>query len=72
MAAAGTSTVTVLRTFLRFLQAEAEEVAFAVEVVFVLVTLTAVEAVLPLEARRHLQDLVSWLALMPGMAVRVR
>lgn len=72
MASAGTSTVTVLRTFLRFLQAAAVEVALAVEVVFVLVALTAVDAVLPVEASRHLQDFVIWDALTPGMAERVR
>ena len=57
MASAGTSTVTVLRTFLRFLQAGAVEVAAAL--VLEVVTLTAVEAVGPWPVSRHLQLLES-------------
>lgn len=67
MASAGTSTVTVLRTFLRFLQAEAE-VAAALVVVAALAVVDVTEPGLS----RHLQDLVIWSALTPGMAERVR
>lgn len=64
--------MTVRRTFLRFLQAEAVELAFAVEVVLVELALVVEvdEATEPL--RRHLHDFVIWLALTPGMAERVR
>lgn len=58
--------MTVLRTFLRFLQAGAEVAAALVEV-----DLAVVDGV-AYEARRHLHDFVIWSALTPGMAERVR
>jgi hypothetical protein len=67
VASAGTSTVTVLRTFLRFLQARVE-VAAAVVLVLEVVTLTAVLAVPTLPVNKHLQLLVSWETEIPGMA----
>jgi len=53
VASAGTSTVTVLRTFLRFLQAGAVELAAAF--VLEVVTFWAVVAVGPWPVNKHLQ-----------------
>ena len=58
--------MTVLRTFLRFLQAGAEVAAALVEV-----GLAEVDGV-AYESSRHLHDFVIWSALTPGMAERVR
>lgn len=58
--------MTVLRTFLRFLQAEAEvAAALVVEVALAVVVVED-------DASRHLHDFVIWSALTPGMAERVR
>jgi len=59
--------VTVLRTFLRFLQAAVEvAAALVVEAALAVVDVTAPGL------SRHLHDFVIWSALTPGMAERVR